>query len=110
MGIGVAMFAVMFIYLIHCFNTGGGMQTHELSMFFTAFVMLQFWNLFNARAYPENEDVFKNLLIQRNEYAKLLGFDSWAAYNAYDKENNASQYNNEIFIFHTYLPCFLSVV
>ncbi|MGN1072463.1 MAG: M3 family metallopeptidase [Bradymonadia bacterium] len=41
--------------------------------------------LFNARAYPENEDVFKNLLIQRSEYAKLLGFDSWAAYNAYDK-------------------------
>ena len=61
MGIGVAMFAVMFIYLIHCFNTGGGMQTHELSMFFTAFVMLQFWNLFNAKALGTDHSAFRGL-------------------------------------------------
>ena len=61
MGIGVAMFAVMFIYLIHCFNTGGGMQTHELSMFFTAFVMLQFWNLFNAKALGTDPSAFRGL-------------------------------------------------
>ena len=60
-GIGVAMFAVMFIYLIHCFNTGGGMQTHELSMFFTAFVMLQFWNLFNAKALGTDHSAFRGL-------------------------------------------------
>ena len=63
MGIGVAMFAVMFIYLIHCFNTGGGMQTHELSMFFTAFVMLQFWNLFNAKALGTVHSAFRGLCL-----------------------------------------------
>ena len=41
--------------------------------------------LSSSKAYPANEEVFKNLLIQRNEYAKLLGFQNWAAYNAYDK-------------------------
>lgn len=28
-----------------------GLTTYELSLIFTTFVMLQFWNLFNARAY-----------------------------------------------------------
>ena len=28
-----------------------GLQPYELSMFFTIFVMLQFWNMFNARAF-----------------------------------------------------------
>ena len=29
----------------------GGMPRHDLSLFFTTFVMLQFWNMFNARAF-----------------------------------------------------------
>ena len=41
--------------------------------------------LSNSRAYPANDEVFKNLLKSRYEYAKLLGFPNWAAYNAYDK-------------------------
>ncbi len=41
--------------------------------------------LFTSRAYPANEEVFKNLLKQRYEFAKLIGFDNWAAYNAYNK-------------------------
>lgn len=41
--------------------------------------------VFSSRAYPANDEIFKNLLKQRYEYATLLGFDSWAAYNAYDK-------------------------
>lgn len=41
--------------------------------------------LFNSRAYPANDAVFKDLLKERYEYATLLGFDNWAAYNAYDK-------------------------
>ena len=28
-----------------------GLSSYELSLFFTIFVMLQFWNMFNARAY-----------------------------------------------------------
>lgn len=40
---------------------------------------------FNSRAYPANDEVFKKLLKERHDYAALLGFDNWAAYNAYDK-------------------------
>lgn len=41
--------------------------------------------LFNARAYPANDAVFKKLLNERYQYATALGFENWAAYNAYDK-------------------------
>lgn len=41
--------------------------------------------LFNSRAYPANNDAFKALLAARYEYAKLIGFDNWVDYNAYDK-------------------------
>lgn len=33
------------------FSTAGHISHYELSLFFTTFVMLQFWNLFNARAF-----------------------------------------------------------
>lgn len=41
--------------------------------------------LFTTKAYPANDQVFKELLKERYDYAKLIGFDNWAAYNAYDK-------------------------
>lgn len=41
--------------------------------------------LFNSRAYPANDAVFKKLLNERHQYATTLGFENWAAYNAYDK-------------------------
>ena len=31
---------------------------YELSLFFTMFVMLQFWNMFNARAFATNQSAF----------------------------------------------------
>ena len=31
---------------------------HELSLFFTMFIMLQFWNMFNARAFATNRSAF----------------------------------------------------
>lgn len=34
------------------------MQIHELSVFFTTFVMLQFWNLFNAKCFGSNYSAF----------------------------------------------------
>lgn len=48
--IGICMFVALLIYLVHCLRNDGDIQTHELSMFFTTFVMLQFWNLLNAKA------------------------------------------------------------
>lgn len=39
----------------------------------------------NTRAYPENRDVLKRMLGTRYEIATLLGYRSWADYNAADK-------------------------
>mgnify|MGYP002857254198 FL=1 len=35
-----------------------GLSTYELSLFFTIFVMLQFWNMFNAKAFMTGESAF----------------------------------------------------
>ncbi len=40
---------------------------------------------FNNRAYPQNLDVLKRMLGTRYEIATLLGYKSWADYNAADK-------------------------
>jgi thimet oligopeptidase len=40
---------------------------------------------FNTRAYPKNLDVLTSLLKTRYELATLLGYSSWADYNAADK-------------------------
>lgn len=45
--------------LLHPHFTGyKGLSDYELSLFFTTFVMLQFWNLFNARAYATGRSAF----------------------------------------------------
>ena len=43
------VFLAVLLYLLFRFNSDGVMSVKELSIFFTFFVMLQFWNLFNAR-------------------------------------------------------------
>jgi thimet oligopeptidase len=40
---------------------------------------------FNTRAYPKNQEVLTNLMKTRYEIATLLGYPSWADYNAADK-------------------------
>ena len=40
---------------------------------------------FNTRAYPRNTAVLKSMMQTRYEIAKLLGYGSWADYNAADK-------------------------
>jgi thimet oligopeptidase len=40
---------------------------------------------FNTRAYPQNRDVLMKMLVTRHEIASLLGYPSWADYNAADK-------------------------
>ena len=57
-GIGVAFFALLFAFLILCNQSEGDLHIHELSLFFTTFVMLQFWNLFNAKAFGSNHSTF----------------------------------------------------
>ena len=37
----------------------GGMPHYDLSLFFTTFVMLQFWNMFNARAFQTGQSALR---------------------------------------------------
>jgi Ca2+-transporting ATPase len=38
-----------------------GLSAYELSMFFTIFVMLQFWNMFNAKAFMTGHSAFRRI-------------------------------------------------
>jgi len=40
------------------FSHGNGLSSYELSLFFTIFVMLQFWNMFNAKAFLSGKSAF----------------------------------------------------
>ena len=40
-------------------TAANGLSEYELSMFFTIFVMLQFWNMFNARAFATGATAFR---------------------------------------------------
>ena len=42
-------------------HSAKGMDVHNLTIFFTFFVMLQFWNLFNARVFGTTDSAFKGL-------------------------------------------------
>jgi Ca2+-transporting ATPase len=44
------------------FSTGNGLSSYELSLFFTIFVLLQFWNMFNAKAFMTGKSTFASLL------------------------------------------------
>ncbi|MDR2474530.1 MAG: cation transporting ATPase C-terminal domain-containing protein, partial [Bacteroidales bacterium] len=43
------------------FSAGNGLSPYELSLFFTIFVMLQFWNMFNAKAFMTGKSAFANI-------------------------------------------------
>lgn len=59
-GVGLAFLVLLMGALAYFNNLPGGMNTHHLTMFFTLFVMLQFWNLFNASVFGTNHSVFKD--------------------------------------------------
>ena len=63
LGSGFVFFAIMFVFLIWCERHGAGsiIDVHELTLFFTTFVMLQFWNLFNAKCLGSTHSAFHNL-------------------------------------------------
>lgn len=52
--LGFAFIAALVAYIKHI--TAGGIEpsVHDVTVLFTGFVMLQFWNLFNARVYGSN--------------------------------------------------------
>lgn len=57
-----AAFLVLLLGMIYYYTGDDGVMTvHNLTIFFTTFVMLQFWNLFNARVFSTNDSAFKGI-------------------------------------------------
>lgn len=70
---GIVFFLVMFALLVYCERRGkGGVDVHELTMFFTTFVMIQFWNLFNAKALMSHHTAFRHFLKNRGMMLVLV--------------------------------------
>lgn len=72
-GVGGVFFVLLFALLYYLEHTGitaltqigsvplgdnTGLSPYELSVFFTVFVFLQFWNMFNARAFQTKQSAF----------------------------------------------------
>lgn len=57
-GIGLCFFAALFAMLVVYKNSESGIGRMEQTIFFTSFVMLQFWNLFNAKAFASSHSSF----------------------------------------------------
>ena len=65
-GVGMG-FLVILMGILYYFKTlpggllpNGEMDVHYLTIFFTIFVMLQFWNLFNASVFGTNHSIFRD--------------------------------------------------
>lgn len=70
---GIFFFLVMFALLVYCERRGkGGVDVHELTMFFTTFVMIQFWNLFNAKALMSHHTAFRHFLKDKGMILVLI--------------------------------------
>jgi len=60
-GVGT-LFLALLLGMLFCFHRAeGGMTPHRLTVFFTVFVMLQFWNLFNARVFGTSDSAFRGI-------------------------------------------------
>ena len=59
-GVG-ALFVLILLGLLVRFHAADGLSPHDLSWFFSFFVMLQFWNMFNAKAFMEECSAFADL-------------------------------------------------
>lgn len=58
---GFSFVALLLGLLAYFTDEQGVVNAYNLSVFFTIFVMLQFWNLFNAKAYATGKSAFHDL-------------------------------------------------
>jgi Ca2+-transporting ATPase len=56
-----AIFVAVQVALLMWLSRDGGLTAYGQSEFFTFFVMLQFWNMFNAKAYLSGSSAFNGL-------------------------------------------------
>jgi Ca2+-transporting ATPase len=59
--VGFAFVALLFVLLYFFRDINGDIITYNLSVFFTVFVMLQFWNMFNVKAFASGKSAFFQL-------------------------------------------------
>lgn len=60
-GVGLAFLVVLMTMIFYFTGPAGQISVHDLTVFFTFFVMLQFWNLFNARVFGTANSAFKDI-------------------------------------------------
>lgn len=58
--VGIIFLAFLILFLVYM-ERKGDVNAYNLSIFFTVFVMLQFWNLFNARCLGQNYSAFSGM-------------------------------------------------
>lgn len=51
-----------------------GLSAYELGLFFTIFVMLQFWNMFNAKAFMTSDSAFKGISWKNTKWFIIITF------------------------------------
>lgn len=51
-----------------------GLSAYELGLFFTIFVMMQFWNLFNAKAFMTKDSAFKGISWKNTKWFIIIAF------------------------------------
>jgi Ca2+-transporting ATPase len=64
---GLSFVGILFFLLYNFRDVNGDISDYNLSVFFSVFVMMQFWNLFNVKAFASGKSAFHNL-------SKSLGF------------------------------------
>lgn len=67
LGVGF-LFVAILLGLLYMFSENGSVSIYNLSYFFTVFVMLQFWNMFNAKAFLSGKSAFSGM-------SKSVGFE-----------------------------------
>lgn len=68
---GLAFFAIM-LALLWYFERKAGVSIEELTIFFTVFVMLQWWNLFNAKTLGTCHSAFRHFLADKGLVVVML--------------------------------------
>jgi Ca2+-transporting ATPase len=65
--VGLSFVALLMGLLFYFTNENGDISRYDLSRFFTIFVLLQFWNMFNAKAFATGKSAFSSM-------GKSIGF------------------------------------
>lgn len=70
--VGLSFVTTLLFLLYILRDTSGGISDYNLSIFFSVFVMMQFWNMFNVKAFASGKSAFYQL-------GKSMGFLAVAA-------------------------------